>query len=95
MSEALSQDYSSPDPVLPVAALIPPFAIAQTTVFFGLSISFIEIIVSAIVGSGLAGDGRDVGREKALRTIDAWVGSLVLAFAVSSVGYSLVSMVSS
>jgi len=84
MIKALSQDYSSLDPELSIAALIPSFAIAQVAVFFGIPVSFNEIIVSAIVGSGLAGGGGDggVSREKALRTIGAWVGSLALAFAV-------------
>jgi PiT family inorganic phosphate transporter len=93
MIKALSQDYSSLDPELSIAALIPSFAIAQIAVFFGIPVSFNEIIVSAIVGSGLAGGGSDVGRGKAVRTIGAWVGSLLLAFAVSYAGYTLVATV--
>lgn len=93
MIKALSQDYSSLDPELSIAALIPSFAIAQVAVFFGIPVSFNEIIVSAIVGSGLADGGSDVGRTKALRTIVAWVGSLILAFAVSYAGYAVMTTV--
>jgi PiT family inorganic phosphate transporter len=91
MIKALSQDYSSLNPTLSIAALIPSFAIAQIAVFFGIPVSFNEIIVSAIVGSGLAGGGSAVSREKALRTIGAWVGSLVVSFVLSYAGYRVVA----
>ena len=92
MIKALSQDYSSLNPRLSIAALIPSFAIAQVAVFFGIPVSFNEIIVSAIVGSGLAGGDSAVSREKALRTIGAWVGSLVVSFVLSYVGYRVVDV---
>jgi len=94
MIKALSQDYSSLDPELSIAALIPSFAIAQTAVFFGIPVSFNEIIVSAIVGSGLAGGGSDVGRDKVARTVGAWAGSLALSFAAGYAGYTVVTMAS-
>ncbi|MBX0322412.1 inorganic phosphate transporter family protein [Halomicroarcula sp. F13] len=83
MIKALSQDYSSLGPRRSIAALIPSFLIAQTAVFFGIPVSFNEIIVSAIVGSGAAAGGGEVSREKMGKTALAWVGSLVLAFGVS------------
>ena len=55
--KALAQDYSSLGPRRSIAALIPSFAIAQLAVFFAVPVSFNEIIVSAIVGSGYAADG--------------------------------------
>jgi len=88
MIKALSQDYSSLDPELSIAALIPSFAIAQVAVLLGIPVSFNEIIVSAIVGSGLAGGGGGVGREKAVRTVGAWIGSLVLAFVLGYAGFT-------
>ena len=91
MIKALSQDYSSLNPTLSIAVLIPSFAIAQIAVFFGIPVSFNEIIVSAIVGSGLAGGDSAVSRDKALRTVGAWVGSLVLAFALGYGGYWVVA----
>jgi PiT family inorganic phosphate transporter len=84
MIKALSQDYSSLGPRRSIAALIPSFAIAQTAVFFGIPVSFNEIIVSAIVGSGYAAStGGGVSRRKMVFTVLAWVASLALALAVS------------
>ncbi|MFB6071153.1 MAG: anion permease [Halanaeroarchaeum sp.] len=93
MIKALSQDYSALNPALSIAALIPAFAIAQVAVFYGIPVSFNEIIVSAIVGSGLAGGGGGVSRRKAVRTVGAWIGSLLLAFVLGYAGYLLFEMV--
>jgi len=83
MIKALSQDYSSLGPRRSIAALIPSFAIAQTAVFFGIPVSFNEIIVSAIVGSGYAAGNSAVSGEKMGKTVLAWVGSLALALGVA------------
>jgi PiT family inorganic phosphate transporter len=84
MIKAIAQDYSSLGPRRSIAALIPSFLIAQSAVFFGLPVSFNEIIVSAIVGPGAAAGGEgEVSRGKMGKTVLAWVGSLVLAFALS------------
>jgi len=83
MIKALSQDYSSLGPRRSIAALIPSFVIAQTAVFFGIPVSFNEIIVSAIVGSGYAAGGGAVSRGKMGYTVLAWAGSLLLAFVLS------------
>jgi PiT family inorganic phosphate transporter len=83
MIKALSQDYSSLGPRRSIAALIPSFAIAQTAVAFGIPVSFNEIIVSAIVGSGYAAGGAGVSRKKMLFTVLAWIGSLALSLVLS------------
>ncbi|GAA3870844.1 inorganic phosphate transporter [Haloarcula argentinensis] len=83
MIKALAQDYSSLGPRRSIGALIPSFIIAQAAVFFGIPVSFNEIIVSAIVGSGAAAGGGEVSREKMGKTVLAWVGSLALAFGLS------------
>ena len=83
MIKALAQDYSSLGPRRSIAAMIPSFAIAQAAVAFGIPVSFNEIIVSAIIGSGYAAGGGGVSREKMVKTVLAWVGSLVLAFALA------------
>ncbi|GAB3414735.1 inorganic phosphate transporter [Haloparvum alkalitolerans] len=82
MIKAISQDYASMGPRRSIAALIPSFAIAQTAVAFGIPVSFNEIIVSAIVGSGFAAGDAGVSRKKMLYTVLAWIGSLVLALAL-------------
>jgi PiT family inorganic phosphate transporter len=83
MIKALAQDYSSLGPRRSIAALIPSFAIAQAAVFLGVPVSFNEIIVSAIVGSGYAAGGAGVSRRKMAYTVLAWLGSLLLAGGVS------------
>lgn len=83
MIKAISQDYSSLGPRRSIAALIPSFAIAQTAVLLGVPVSFNEIIVSAIIGSGMAAGGGAVSREKMAKTVLAWVGSLGLALGLS------------
>jgi PiT family inorganic phosphate transporter len=83
MIKAIAQDYSSLGPRRSIAALIPSFIIAQVAVFFGLPVSFNEIIVSAIVGSGAAAGDGEVSRGKMGKTVLAWLGSLVLAFGLS------------
>jgi len=93
MIKALSQDYSSLGPRRSIAALIPSFAIAQTAVFFGIPVSFNEIIVSAIVGSGYAAGRAGVSRQKMVFTVAAWIASLVLAFAVSYAVFEAVALV--
>jgi PiT family inorganic phosphate transporter len=58
MIKSLAQDYSSLGPRRSIAALVPSFLIAQTAVLLGVPVSFNEIVVSAIVGSGAAVGGR-------------------------------------
>jgi PiT family inorganic phosphate transporter len=79
MIKALSQDYSSLGPRRSIAALIPSFMIAQSAVFFGLPVSFNEIIVFSIIGSGAVAGGGAVSGEKIGKTVLAWVASLALS----------------
>jgi PiT family inorganic phosphate transporter len=90
MIKAIAQDYSSLGPRRSIAALIPSFAIAQTAVVFGIPVSFNEIIVSAVVGSGFAAGGAGVSKRKMANTVLAWVGSLALALGL---GYGLITVV--
>jgi PiT family inorganic phosphate transporter len=89
MIKALSQDYSSLGPRRSIAALIPSFVIAQVAVALGIPVSFNEIIVSAIVGSGYAAGGTAVSRAKMVNTVLAWVGSLAVALVVSFGAFEL------
>jgi PiT family inorganic phosphate transporter len=79
MIKAIAQDYSSLGPRRSIAALIPSFAIAQLAVFLGVPISFNEIIVSSIVGSGYAAGGSSVSAEKMGKTVLAWILSLAIS----------------
>ena len=81
MIKSISREYASLGPRRSIATLVPSFLIAQTAVLLGVPVSFNEIIVSAIVGSGAAVAGGDgVSPRKLGLTVAAWIGSLVLAF---------------
>jgi PiT family inorganic phosphate transporter len=83
MIKSLSQDYSSLGPRRSIAALVPSFLIAQLAVLLGVPVSFNEIVVSAIIGSGAAVGGWDsVSARKILLTVGAWIASFGLAFVV-------------
>ena len=90
MIKAIAQDYSSLGPRRSIAALIPSFAIAQAAVVFGIPVSFNEIIVSAVVGSGYAAGGAGVSGAKMGYTVLAWIGSLALALGL---GYGIITVV--
>lgn len=92
MIKSISQDYSALGPNRSIAALIPSFAIAQTAVFFGVPVSFNEIIISAITGSGVAANTGGISRKKIGYTLFAWIGSLTAAFGVSYGAYELVHL---
>ncbi len=93
MIKALAQDYSNLGPRRSIAALIPSFAIAQTAVSLGVPVSFNEIIVSAIVGSGYAAGGAGVSRRKMVYTVLAWAGSFVLALLIGYAGLWLLNSI--
>jgi PiT family inorganic phosphate transporter len=84
MIKSLSQDYSSLGPRRSISALVPSFLIAQLAVLLGVSVSFNEIAVSAVIGSGAAVGGLGaVDPEKILTTVGAWAGSFALSFALA------------
>ncbi|SDK03209.1 inorganic phosphate transporter, PiT family [Halovenus aranensis] len=86
MIKSLAQDYSSLGPRRSIAALVPSFLIAQVAVLLGVPVSFNEIVVSAIIGSGAAvGGGDAVSPRKILFTVGAWAGSFVFALAAGYV----------
>ena len=84
MIKSLAQDYSSLGPRRSISALVPSFLIAQLAVLLGVPVSFNEIVVSAIIGSGAAVGGREaVDARKILMTVGAWAGSFGLSFALA------------
>ncbi|RQG94663.1 inorganic phosphate transporter [Natrarchaeobius chitinivorans] len=93
MIKAIAQDYSSLGPRRSIAALIPSFIIAQTAVLFGIPVSFNEIIVSSIIGSGYAatGAGGGVSGRKMGVTVLAWILSLAGSIVISFVGYTVLA----
>lgn len=94
MIKSLARDYSSLGPRRSIAALVPAFLIAQLAVLLGVPVSFNEIIVSAIIGSGAAVGGRSaIDRRKIGMTVGAWAGSLVFALALGYVAVALLPFI--
>ena len=92
MIKAIAQDYSSLGPRRSIAALIPSFAIAQVAVLYGIPVSFNEIIVSSIIGSGYAAStGGGVSVRKMGYTVLAWVASLAGSVVLAYFGFLVVS----
>jgi len=90
MIKALSQDYASLGPRRSIAALVPAFVVAQVAIVLGVPISFNEIVVSAIVGSGVAVGGMaGTSSSKLARTALVWVGSLVGSLVLGYVVFAL------
>lgn len=83
MIKAISQDYAALGPRRAIAALIPSFAIAQVAILYGIPMSFNEIVVSAVVGSGFAAGQARVSQGKLLYTTVAWIGSFTLSILLS------------
>ncbi|NHX37998.1 MULTISPECIES: inorganic phosphate transporter [Halolamina] len=84
MIKSLAQDYSSLGPRRSIAALVPSFLIAQVAVLLGVPVSFNEIVVSAIIGSGAAvGGGGAVDVRKLGVTVGAWAASFAVAFVLA------------
>lgn len=90
--EAVAQEYATLSPNRAIAALVPAFIVAQIGIQYGIPVSFNEIIISAIIGSGLATEGgiSNIDRRKVYFTVAAWIVSLVSAFLVT---YLLVSVI--
>ena len=88
MIKAISPDYSSLGPRRSIAALIPSFAIAQVAILYGIPVSFNQIVVSAIIGSGYAASSSGgVSKRKMGFTVLAWLLSLAIAIVCSFVGF--------
>lgn len=79
--EAVAKEYATLSQRRSIGALIPAFVVAQIGIQFGVPVSFNEIIISAIIGSGLTeGGAGDVSPRKLYLTVVAWIVSLVGAF---------------
>jgi len=84
--QATSREYAQLGVRRSIAALVPGFVIAQAAIQFGIPISFNNIILSGIIGGGLAGGSAGVSRRKILTTLVFWVVTLAGSVAI---GYGL------
>lgn len=91
MIKALTQDYSMLGPRRAIAIFIPSFVIAQVGIALGLPMSFNQIFIASIAGTGYAVGSKTVSERKFAITALAWVGSIAFGLAVGYGVYAAVS----
>ena len=91
--QATSREYAQLGVRRSIAALVPGFIIAQTAIALGIPISFNNIIISGVIGGGLAGGSAGVSRRKIGVTLAFWVITLVTSIAIGFGLYRLLSTV--
>ena len=80
--QATSREYAQLGIRRSIAALVPGFVIAQTAIALGIPISFNNIIISGVIGGGLAGGSAGVSRRKIGVTVAFWLITLVASVAI-------------
>jgi len=87
--QATSREYAQLGVRRSIAALVPGFVIAQTAIALGIPISFNNIIISGVIGGGLAGGSAGVSRRKIGVTLTFWILTLVTSILVGFGVYRL------
>ena len=80
--QATSREYAQLGVRRSIAALVPGFVIAQLAIALGIPISFNNIIISGIIGGGLAGGSAGVSKRKIGVTLAFWLITLVGSVAI-------------
>ncbi|MEF8786378.1 MAG: inorganic phosphate transporter [Haloarculaceae archaeon] len=80
--QATSREYAQLGVRRSIAALVPGFIIAQLAISLGIPISFNNIIISGVIGGGLAGGSAGVSRRKIGVTVAFWLITLVSSTAI-------------
>ncbi|WP_076430963.1 inorganic phosphate transporter [Haladaptatus litoreus] len=87
--QAVSREYSKLGVRRSIAALVPGFLIAQAAIALGIPISFNNIIISSVIGSGLVVGSGGVSGRKIAFTLSAWIvslgGALLLGYGIYTV----------
>jgi phosphate/sulfate permease len=80
--QATSREYAQLGVRRSIAALVPGFVIAQAAIALGIPISFNNIVISGVIGGGLAAGTAGVSRRKIGVTIAFWLVTLVTSVIV-------------
>ncbi|WP_254864493.1 inorganic phosphate transporter [Halovivax gelatinilyticus] len=80
--QATSREYAQLGVRRSIAALVPGFVIAQLAIALGIPISLNNIILSGVIGGGLAAGSAGVSRRKVAVTITFWLLTLLSSIAV-------------
>jgi phosphate/sulfate permease len=89
--QATSREYAQLGLRRSIAALVPGFVIAQAAITLGIPISFNNIIISGVIGGGLAAGAAGVSRRKVAVTLAFWVITLTTSIAIGFGAYRLFS----
>ncbi len=89
--QATSREYAQLGVRRSIAALVPGFVIAQAAIALGIPISFNNIIISGVIGGGLAGGSAGVSRRKIGVTVAFWLVTLTTSIAVGFGLYRLLA----
>ena len=89
--QATSREYAQLGARRSIAALVPGFIIAQAAIALGIPISFNNIIISGVIGGGLAAGSAGVSRRKIGVTLAFWVITLVTSIGIGFGLYRLLS----
>lgn len=89
--QATSREYARLGVRRSIAALVPGFMVAQLAIAWGIPISFNNIILSGVIGGGLAAGSAGISREKILRTVFFWLVTLSSSVGVGYVVYSVLA----
>jgi phosphate/sulfate permease len=89
--KATAQEYAQLGVRRSIAALVPGFLIVQAAITLGIPISFNNIIISGVIGSGLAAGAMGVSRRKIGVTVVFWLSTLVTSILVGFGVYRVLS----
>lgn len=91
--QAVAREYSQLGNRRSIAALVPGFLIAQTAITLGIPISFNNIIISSVIGSGLVEGSAGISPRKIVVTIGAWLATLASAVGIGYLLYAILALV--
>jgi phosphate/sulfate permease len=80
--QATAREYATLGARRSIAALVPGFIVAQTAIALGIPISFNNIMISAVIGGGLAAGSAGVSARKIQVTVLFWLATLVTSVGV-------------
>jgi len=91
--QAVAREYSNLGVRRSIAALVPGFLIAQAAIVLGVPISFNNIIISSVIGSGLVEGTGGVSGRKIGVTLAVWVSTLLASGVVGFALYRLLAAI--
>ncbi len=80
---AVSFDYSSIGPRRSISVLASAVLLTQIGNMLGVPIAFVQVIITAIIGSGMAASTGNAAKKKMLFTMLGWVSAFVVAVGIA------------